>query len=170
MVSCCNDEQSFFLITFVCYVCAVRLLWFSALLKPFRLWTTFMHEFSHACAAWLTCNKVTGIEVNDNEGGLTHWSGKAERMRCSQHFVLPAGYLGSTLWGVFILLSCARREWAHAMSFVLLVALGICLLFALFGKTREERRPLIMVAVGFGTVLVGHAAVARAYPRKVPQD
>ena len=128
MVSCCNDEQSFFLITFVCYVCAVRLLWFSALLKPFRLWTTFMHEFSHACAAWLTCNKVTGIEVNDNEGGLTHWSGKAERMRCSQHFVLPAGYLGSTLWGVFILLS-----WAASAS-----AAGL-------GAEEEEDRPPPMV-------------------------
>ena len=153
MVQCCNQEQTFFLVTFVCYVLAVRLLWFSILLKPFKLWTTFMHEFSHAIGAWITCNKVTGIEVNENEGGLCHWTGRVDRMQMSKHVVLPAGYLGSTLWGTLILLSCARRDWSHIMSFVLIAALVVCLLYALFGKTHEERRPLILVSVGFGVSL-----------------
>ena len=71
MLSCCNDEQSFFLVTFLLYIISVRILWFSKIMKPFKLWTTFMHEFSHALAAWATCNTVTGIEVNENEGGVT---------------------------------------------------------------------------------------------------
>jgi len=149
-MACCNDEQAFFLVTFICYLLAVRILWFAGLIKPFKLWTTFMHEFSHALGAWITCNTVSGIEVNSNEGGLTHWSGPAEHNRCSQHVVLPAGYLGSTAWGVAILLSCVRREYQQIMGFVLVAALGICLLYALFGKTNEERMPLIMVSIGFG--------------------
>ena len=70
MLSCCNDEQSFFLVTFLLYIISVRILWFSKIMK-LKLWTTFMHEFSHALAAWATCNTVTGIEVNENEGGVT---------------------------------------------------------------------------------------------------
>ena len=97
---CCNAEQNFFILTFTCYIVAVFLLWHSALLKPFKLWTVFMHEFSHALAAWATCNKVKGIEVNSMEGGLTHWEGDAKRTRCSQHVVLPAGYLGSCATGL----------------------------------------------------------------------
>ena len=60
-------------------------------------------------------------------------------------------------------LSCSRVQDVSGLMQWLRAArrARICLLFALFGKTREERRPLIMVAVGFGTVLVGHAAVAR---------
>mgnify|MGYP001173392246 CR=1 FL=1 len=158
--SCCNDEQQFFLVTFSLYLCTVRILWSSKLLKPFKLWTTFMHEFSHALAAWGTCNKVTGIEVNENEGGLTHWQGPEKRMRCSSHFVLPAGYLGSTAWGVAIILSCVERLSAQVMGGVLVAALALCLLFALFGKTKEQRVPLILVSVGFGLWLGGLTALS----------
>mmetsp|Transcript_8406 Transcript_8406/g.16897 ORF Transcript_8406/g.16897 Transcript_8406/m.16897 type:complete len:298 (+) Transcript_8406:34-927(+) len=157
-LSCCNDEQTFFLVTFSLYLVAARILWYSKLLKPFKLWTTFMHEFSHALAAWATCNKVTGIEVNENEGGLTHWSGVQKRMRCSSHFVLPAGYLGSTAWGVAIILSCVEPLWAQVMGCVLVAALLLCLLYALCGKTKEQRMPLIMVSVGFGLWLGGLTA------------
>lgn len=77
------------------------------------------------------------------EGGLTHWTGKQSRMRFSQHIVLPAGYLGSTLWGVSIILSCVSPQSAEAMGCVLLTALFICALYATFGKTHGERTPLL---------------------------
>eukprot|EP00308_Calcidiscus_leptoporus_P005038 CAMPEP_0119373214 /NCGR_PEP_ID=MMETSP1334-20130426/23882_1 /TAXON_ID=127549 /ORGANISM="Calcidiscus leptoporus, Strain RCC1130" /LENGTH=284 /DNA_ID=CAMNT_0007390909 /DNA_START=126 /DNA_END=980 /DNA_ORIENTATION=- len=128
-------------------------MWRSALLKPFKLWTVCLHEFSHAIAAWATCNKVTGIEINAMEGGLTHWSGRQDRMRCSQHAVLPAGYLGSTLWGALTILSCSSVAWAEAMGCILLSVLGICALYAAFGKTEQERTPLLAVCTGFGLAL-----------------
>ena len=102
---CCNEQQTFFLVTLSCYLAGLALLWRSILLKPFKLWTVFLHEFSHACAVWLTCNEVTGIEVNAQEGGLTHWKARSDRMGCSRQVVLPAGYLGSALWSCAILLS-----------------------------------------------------------------
>uniref|UniRef100_A0A7S0P410 Uncharacterized protein n=1 Tax=Calcidiscus leptoporus TaxID=127549 RepID=A0A7S0P410_9EUKA len=152
-LDCCNAEQSFFIVTVSCYILAVALMWRSALLKPFKLWTVCLHEFSHAIAAWATCNKVTGIEINAMEGGLTHWSGRQDRMRCSQHAVLPAGYLGSTLWGALTILSCSSVAWAEAMGCILLSVLGICALYAAFGKTEQERTPLLAVCTGFGLAL-----------------
>lgn len=112
-----------------------------------------MHEFSHALAAWLTCNKVKGIEVNSKEGGLTHWEGNPKRQKCSKCFVLPAGYLGSALWGVAIIISCVTPFWARVMGCVLCGALFVCLMYALCGKTSEERCPLICVSIGFGSLI-----------------
>ena len=151
--NCCNQQQMFFILTFSCYVLAVRMLWLSWILRPFKLWTTFMHEFSHACAAWATGSKVTGIEVNSNEGGLTHWQTTPERMKWAQHIVLPAGYLGSTLWGFLIIISCANPFWARIMGAALVAALMICLGYATFGQTKEERLPLVGLCVGFGSTL-----------------
>ncbi|EOD36247.1 hypothetical protein EMIHUDRAFT_45247, partial [Emiliania huxleyi CCMP1516] len=150
---CCNDEQTFFIVTFSCYVAAVGLVWRSPVFKPFKLWTTLMHEFSHACGAWLTCNKVTGIEVHWNEGGLTHWQGDTRRMTMSKHVVLPAGYLGSTLWGVLTILSVSNYGWARVTGCVMLTACVICLAYAIFGKSNEERTPLIACCIAFGALL-----------------
>ena len=62
-VTCCNEQQWFFVCTIVCYLLAGLLLWHSVLLKPFKLFTVFLHELSHAMAAWSCCSKVSGIEV-----------------------------------------------------------------------------------------------------------
>ena len=87
-VTCCNEEQWFFLFTTSCYLLAGWLLWHSVLLKPFKLFTVFLHELSHAIAVWICCGKVTGIEVQLNEGGLTHYSFRSEgRMRLAAYLV-----------------------------------------------------------------------------------
>ena len=39
------------------------------------------------------------------------------------------------------------------MGIALVAALGICFLYALFGKTDQERTPLLAISVGFGTVI-----------------
>jgi hypothetical protein len=72
----------------------------------------------HAIAVWLTCNKVDGIEVHADQGGVTKWSSR--RKECSNKFVLPAGYLGSALWGGAILVcsvaSLSLRTRLHSCS------------------------------------------------------
>jgi hypothetical protein len=42
---------------------------YHSILKPLKIFTVFLHEFGHATAAVLSCNKVTGIEVYSSEGG-----------------------------------------------------------------------------------------------------
>lgn len=146
-------EQTYFIVTVSCYVVAALLLWHSTLLKPFKLWTVFQHEFSHAIAAWLCCHSVTGIEVNANEGGLTHWKGT--NVECAKHAVLPAGYLGSCLWGALTFISVMHGTWARVMGLVLTAALLVCLGYAVCGQTSEteHRFTLIGICIGFGGVL-----------------
>lgn len=63
--------------------------------------------------------------------------GNAKRITLSKHVILPAGYLGSALWGVLIILSCSDALYARTMGLVLVGALFVCLLYALCGKTNE---------------------------------
>ena len=148
-----NAQQTYFIVTLSCYILSAGLLWRSWIMKPFKLWTTFMHEFSHACAAWLSCHEVTGIEVHADEGGLTHWKGR--NVECAKHIVLPAGYLGSTIWGSLTLLSCSDGLWMRVMGCALCAALAVCLSYACCGQTKDpsDKWPLVGICVGFGIVL-----------------
>ncbi len=60
---------------------------------------------------WICCGKVTGIEVQLNEGGLTQYEFRSvnieRRMWLAAHLITPAGYLGSAIWGCAILICSA---------------------------------------------------------------
>ena len=71
---------------------------------------------------------MRAAQVNSDEGGLTHWEGRD--VSWARHIVLPAGYLGSTAWGVLIIMGCISPTWARAVSLALLVALVICFFYA----------------------------------------
>jgi len=148
-------DQIYFIVTLSCYLVAAGLLWRSWVLKPFKLWTTFQHEFSHALGAWVCCHTVTGIEVHADEGGLTHWKGR--NVECAKHLVVPAGYLGSCMWGCLIMLSCMDPAFTRIMALILTAALGVCLGYAMCGQTKDpsDRSTLIALSVGFMTILGG---------------
>ncbi|WOL08460.1 hypothetical protein Cni_G17213 [Canna indica] len=97
---CCDHDQGTFIITVAVFTVVILALWRTVLLTPFKLITVFLHETSHALACKLTCGDVEGISVHANEGGETQTRGGI------YWFILPAGYLGSSFWGmVFILAS-----------------------------------------------------------------
>ena len=68
------------------------------ILYPFELVSTVFHEFGHALITLLTGGRVSAIEINPNESGVTRFIGG---MRC---LILPAGYLGSSLAGATLLI------------------------------------------------------------------
>lgn len=72
---------------------AILFLWDSVLLFPYRLFVVFLHEFSHALAAWLTGGSVVSMSLNMQEGGLAITRGG------SRFLILNAGYLGSLVLG-----------------------------------------------------------------------
>ena len=79
------------------------MLWRTPLAKPQKLIAVFVHEMSHATACWLSCGKVMAIEVYDNEGGVTKFTGGC------QCLIIPAGYIGCAFWGaLFVVLSAHR--------------------------------------------------------------
>ncbi len=70
---------------------------------PLRLFSTFIHETGHALAALLTFGDVHHLAVFPNGSGVTYTSGGW------RFAISSAGYLGTTLFGAWMLLS-ARKE------------------------------------------------------------
>ncbi|EFJ11806.1 hypothetical protein SELMODRAFT_105153 [Selaginella moellendorffii] len=119
--SCCNRRQVTFVVTIGVFAVAILALWRTPLVTPFKLITVYLHEASHAIACKLTCGHVEGIEVNLNEGGVTRTRGG------SQWLILPAGYLGSSFWGMAFILMATNRIATRVAAAIL----GGSLLFVL---------------------------------------
>ncbi|KEP65398.1 UNVERIFIED_CONTAM: hypothetical protein HHA_285670 [Hammondia hammondi] len=127
LATCCERGQWITFGLVLGWLAAAVLLWHCevwghSVLLPLKMLTVFFHEFGHATATWMTCGKVHGIEVHTNEGGVTKTTGG------SQCVILPAGYLGSCVWGMFFLLMASLNIWtlrvgAGILCFAMLVVL-----------------------------------------------
>lgn len=104
-------------------LCAVIFtLWPTDLIYPLRLLIVFLHELSHAIAVILTGGEVVSLSVNSMEGGEV----LARGGNC--FLTLSAGYVGSLLIGVVLLLTAVnthldRITMAILGALILLVAL-----------------------------------------------
>ncbi|CAN1122594.1 hypothetical protein LINPERPRIM_LOCUS2810 [Linum perenne] len=122
--NCCQKDQVTFLITIGVFSLVILALWRTVLLTPFKLITVFLHEASHAIACILTCGKVEGIQVHANEGGVTQTRGGIYWL------ILPAGYLGSSFWGMLLILASTNLLTARIAAGCLGLALLIVLCIA----------------------------------------
>ncbi|RDX71486.1 hypothetical protein CR513_49159 [Mucuna pruriens] len=115
--NCCDHDQKIFIACVAAFTVVILVLWRTFLLTPFKLITVFLHEASHAIACWLTCGKVEGIQVHANEGGLTQTRGGIYWL------ILPAGYLGSSFWGMALILASTNILTARiAAGFIVFIA------------------------------------------------
>ncbi|KAL4328813.1 hypothetical protein AHAS_Ahas13G0237600 [Arachis hypogaea] len=121
---CCNKEQVAFMITVSVYSIVILVLWRTFLLKPFKLITVFLHELSHALACVLTCGSVEGMEVHSDEGGATKTRGGL--YLC----ILPAGYLGSSFWGMLFILASTNLVSTRVAAAFFIAALFLVLFIA----------------------------------------
>ncbi len=84
-------------------------LWFipyaEYLVYPIRLFVTFVHEGSHVLAALLTGGAVESLTVSPDASGLVNFRYTST---FSQLITSSAGYLGSTAFGVLLLVSIRR--------------------------------------------------------------
>src|SRR4051812_38860923 len=69
-------------------------------LYPFKLFTTWVHECSHAVSAVCLGGSVSRITLAPDTSGLTHYRLPPGRLR--QGMVASAGYLGSSLTGCLL--------------------------------------------------------------------
>ncbi|KAJ0781450.1 hypothetical protein HanPI659440_Chr06g0249431 [Helianthus annuus] len=99
-------------------------LWRTIVLLPFKLVTIFLHEASHAVACKLTCGHVEGMQIFADEGGMTQTRGGV------YWFILPAGYLGSSFWGMVLILASTNLIAARVAAGCLAAALIIVLFVA----------------------------------------
>ena len=107
-------------------------LWQTPALIPLKILIVFFHEASHAIATVLTGGDVISLDISANQGG-TVWS------RGGNRFVtLSAGYLGSLLIGIGLLVAATRskadRTIMACCGIVMLVIAGLYIRdsFALF--------------------------------------
>ncbi|KDO59039.1 hypothetical protein CISIN_1g026597mg [Citrus sinensis] len=122
--NCCNRDQVRFLVTIGVFTVVILALWRTILLTPFKLITVFLHEASHAIACKLTCGDVEGMQVHANEGGATQTRGGIYWL------ILPAGYLGSSFWGMALVLASTNLTTARIAAGCLALALFIVLFIA----------------------------------------
>jgi predicted MFS family arabinose efflux permease len=110
---CCGTEETIFLVLYFVYAALVLLFSKSFLFKPMKLLSVFVHEMGHAIACWLTGGSVKKIEVYNNEGGVTGYTGGV------RFLIIPAGYVGGAFWGgAFVALSGNRVGATVAACFV----------------------------------------------------
>ncbi|XP_022134662.1 uncharacterized protein LOC111006879 isoform X1 [Momordica charantia] len=124
---CCNHEQVVFLITVSVCTVVILALWRTILLKPFKLVTVFLHEASHAIVCKLTCGHVEGIQLHADEGGATQTRGGVYWL------ILPAGYIGSSFWGMLLILASTNLLTSRIAAGCFLVSLLIVLCVAKIG-------------------------------------
>ncbi|KAF9684123.1 hypothetical protein SADUNF_Sadunf04G0085100 [Salix dunnii] len=148
--NCCKGDQVSFLVTIAIFSVVILALWRTFVMTPFKLITVFLHEASHAIACKLTCGQlvanemfnkdilpcaismastsdclvVEGIQVHANEGGVTQTRGGVYWL------ILPAGYLGSSFWGMALVLASTNLITARIAAGCLAVALLIVLFIA----------------------------------------
>ncbi|XP_054785726.1 uncharacterized protein LOC129292193 [Prosopis cineraria] len=122
--NCCRHDQVVFLACVGAFTVVILALWRTVLLTPFKLITVFLHELSHAIACKLTCGQVEGIKVLPNEGGLTQTRGGIYWV------ILPAGYLGSSFWGMVFILASTNLLAARIAAGCFIVALVVVLFIA----------------------------------------
>jgi Peptidase M50B-like len=96
--------------------------WAALLLYPFKLFTTWVHECSHAIAALLVGGRVASITIRSDTSGLTQSLVPAGRLPGG--IVTSAGYLGASAVGCLLMAATRVERWAHTI----LLTLGIFML------------------------------------------
>lgn len=83
---------------------SVFALWRTPAVVPLKILIVFFHEASHAIATFATGGKVLSLSISANQGGEV-WSQGGNRF-----ITLTAGYLGSLLIGVGLLIAATRTK------------------------------------------------------------
>lgn len=127
-------------------------LWTTPVILPLKILVVFFHELSHGLAALLTGGEIESISVNPDQGGVTLTRGG------SRFAILSAGYVGSLISGVVLLLAALKSRADRAI----MATLGAAMLVITAFYMRD------LFAIAFGA-LTGAAmlAMARFLPGQV---
>jgi len=120
-------------------------LWHTPVVVPLKILVVFLHELSHAVAAWLTGGSVEQISLSPAQGGFAVTRGG------SRFAILSAGYLGSLVMGVALLLAALRSTADRYVT----ALLGIMMLVITILYVRDLFAAFFCVTAGL--VLLGMA-------------
>src|SRR5262245_59202993 len=112
-----------FVAGFAAYFAVLWLLWPTVWIYPLKIFVVFLHELSHAIAGLATGGRVERITLDPYQGGATYVNGG------NALIMLSAGYLGSLLWGLGLLLVARLRARTARYGLVFLGALMLATSF-----------------------------------------
>jgi hypothetical protein len=111
------DWKGFLLLCAIFLV--VAFLWDTPWVHPLKLLVVLFHELSHGIAAAVTGGTIAEIQVHRDQGGHCVTSGGIPMV------VVSAGYLGSLLFGVLVLLAATRTRAAPVVAGLLGAVLAV---------------------------------------------
>lgn len=125
----------------------------SFVVYPLRLFTTFIHELGHGAATLFTGGDFIRFEVKPSGAGLAYSNGGLRTL------IIPAGYVGTALFGSILLYAANRArhpEWIAMGLGGLFIGLamlytGVCLCHL---NTGERILAIGSLAAGFGYFLI----------------
>ncbi|WP_298847677.1 M50 family metallopeptidase [uncultured Ruegeria sp.] len=123
----------------------VFILWNTPAVVPLKILVVFLHEFSHAMMILLTGGSVESFSISPQQGGMVIGRGG------SRFLSLSAGYLGSLLLGMALLILALRTNADRAV----LAGFGgvMCLVALLY-----IRDPFALVfCIGVGAAMIAAA-------------
>lgn len=130
--------------------------WAAFLLYPFKLFTTWVHECSHAVAALLVGGRVGSITIRSDTSGLTQSLVPAGRI--AGGIVTSAGYLGAAAVGCLLMAATRVERWAHTI----LLTLGIFMLVTLVFWMRNVFGAFIVFAWAIVLIALARHATGNA--------
>jgi Peptidase M50B-like len=130
--------------------------WGPTLLYPFKLFTTWVHESSHALMTILVGGRVTAVTIDPDTSGLTH--GLVPASRVARGLVASAGYLGAALVGC--LLMAATRVERRART--ILYGVGAFMLLTAVVWMRNVFGVVVVVVWGLALVTMARRRMANA--------
>jgi len=130
--------------------------WAPTLLYPFKLFTTWVHETSHALMTVLVGGRVTAVTIDPDTSGLTH--GLVPTSRMARGLVASAGYLGAALVGC--LLMAATRVERRART--ILYGVGAFMLLTAVVWMRNLFGVIVVLLWGLALVMMARRRMANA--------
>jgi hypothetical protein len=119
-----------------------------ALVYPLRLFTTLVHEVSHCLATLITGGGVNKFIIRMDQSGF------AESVGGIRTIILPAGYIGTAIFGscMFYLVNRFTKS-AKRLTFA--SGIGMCLFAIIFARPEESWMPTAhVVAICYALIAV----------------
>ncbi len=135
----------------VTYV-VVAFTWDTVFVTPLKLLVVLLHEISHGLAAVATGGRIVEIQIQQGEAG------HAVTMGGNGFLIYSAGYLGSLVFGVLLLVASTRTKVEKPVAALLgLLLLVVAVRFVPWGDNTFGK----VFAFGTGALFIGLAALPR---------
>ncbi|SFR98113.1 M50 family metallopeptidase [Yoonia litorea] len=120
----------------------VFLFWQTPVLAPLKILIVFFHEAAHAVATILTGGEVVSLSVSADQGGFVLSRGG------NRFLILNAGYLGSLVIGIGLLLAASKS----AADKAIMAALGVLML--VIGGLYVRDAFALVFTIGVGVMML----------------